>query len=143
MAITASGVYWLSIEKFLVLATGLTSWESTSCKYALNLDTDTPQFDLDDFRDDLAEATGTNYTAGGNALVSPAITISSGIKYDFADPTWATSTIADAEAGFVNAGNATNTVDEIYFLQDFVTSVSTSAGTLDVAIHGDGALTFA
>ena len=80
MAITASGVYWLSLEKCLILATGLTSWESTSCKYAIDLDGDTPNFDTDDFRDDTTEGSGTGYTAGGNALASMAFTISSGMK---------------------------------------------------------------
>lgn len=140
MAITASGVYWLTLEKFLN-GNQSTSWESTSCKYALNDDADTPNFDTDDFRDDTSEVSGTGYTTGGNALVAPALTISSGMKYDFDDPQWTSSTIT-AMAGFVNSGNATATADEIYFLQDFVTEVSTSSGTLDVAIHANGALTF-
>ncbi len=143
MAITTSGVYWLSVEKFLTAATGIVSWESTACKYALALDASTPNFDLHDFRNDFTEATGTGYTAGGNALVSPALTISAGMKYDFNDPQWTTSTIASAMAGVVCSGNATNTIDETHFLQDFVTAVSTTAGTLDVAIHANGALTFA
>ncbi len=142
MAITASGVYWLSMEKFLLATASLVSWESTSCKYMLDDDADAPNFDTDDFRDDTTEVSGTGYTAGGNALVTPAVTISSGIKYDIADPQWTTSTIT-AMAGIVCSGDATNTLDEIYFLQDFVTAVTTVSGTLDVAIHANGALTMA
>lgn len=143
MAVTDSGVYWLSMEKFLTLATGLTSWESTSCKYMMVLDTSTPDFDLDDFRADYTatEVSGTNYTAGGNALVSPAITISSGLKHDFDDPSWANSTISNAMAGIVTSGNATDTADEVYYLQDFVTAVSSSSGTFTVQINTAGALT--
>ena len=143
MAVTDSGVYWLSMEKFLTLATGLTSWESTSCKYMMILDTAVPDFDLHDFRDDYTatEVSGTNYTAGGNALVAPAITISAGLKYDFDDPSWANSTITDAMAGIVNSGNATAASDEVYFLQDFVTAVSSSNGTFTVQINTAGALT--
>ena len=112
MAITASGTYWLTIEKFLIL-TGPVSWESTACKYALDTDADTPDFDLDDFRDDTSEvAAGGNYTAGGNALVAPALTISAGMKYDFNDPQWTSSTIT-AMAGFVCSGDATNTLLEV------------------------------
>ncbi len=143
MAITASGTYWLTLEKFLTLATGLTSWESTSCKYALATDASTPNFDTHDFRDDFTEASGTNYTAGGNALVSPALTISSGMKYDFADPQWTTATISGVMGGVVCSGNGTSTADETYFLQDFVTAVSPAAGTLDIQINPSGALTFA
>lgn len=142
MAITASGVYWLNLEKYLLATASLVSWESAACKYALDDDADVPAFDTDAFRSDLTEVTGTNYVAGGDAMTTSAVTISAGIKYDFDDPQWLTSTIT-AMGGAPCSGDATNTADEAFFLQDFVTEVQTTAGTLDVAIHVNGALTFA
>jgi hypothetical protein len=145
MAITSSGTYWLTQEKFLTLATGLTSYESTSAKYGLTNDTYTHDFDLHDFRADIGanEISGTGYTAGGNALVSPALTISSGMAWDFNDPQWTSSSLTGVMAGFMASGNATAADDELYHLHDFVTAVTTSNGTLDVAINGSGAVTWA
>jgi hypothetical protein len=48
-----------------------------------------------DFRDDVTEVTGTNYTAGGVALGSKTVTASSGtVTFDAADTTYSNVTIA-------------------------------------------------
>lgn len=146
MAITTSGFYLLSLEKFFqVDSANMTSLSSTSCKYMLDTDADTPDFDLDDFRNDTSEvAAGGGYTAGGNAIAFSAgdgFSIATGtLTYDIADPQWTSSTIT-AMGGIICSGNATNTADEIYVLQDFVTEVVTVSGTLDVAINPSGVFT--
>jgi hypothetical protein len=147
MAITASGIFGLTLEKMMnatsLPASGLES--ETATKGALLLDAATPNFDTMDFWNDLEanEASGTGYTAQGNVLTSTEVTLSGGtLTYDFADPSWASSTIANAMALVVmfDRGGATS-ADEIFLLLDFVTAASSSGGTFTVQVNAAGALT--
>jgi hypothetical protein len=142
MAITASGFYGLTLEKMFIDTAG-ESMEAEDNKGLLVTDSYTPNFDTHDFRDDITnEVTGTNYTAGGAAITGTEITLSSGtLTWDFTDPSWASSTIANAMAhvSYFNVGSAAT--DQLLLLLDFVTAVSTTNGTLLVAINASGALT--
>lgn len=145
MAITASGMFGLTLEKFFNAAV---SWPTngmeseTAVKGMLVLDALSPNFDTHDFRNDVEanEASGTGYSAGGIALTSTELTISTGsLIYDSADPSWASSTIANAMglvAYFARGG--ASSADELLFLSDFVTAVSTTNGTLLVQVASGG-----
>lgn len=147
MAITASGLYGLTLEKFLNVTSlptnGLES--ETAVKVLMVTDSETPDFTADDFRDDVTanEVSGTGYTAGGNTLTSTEITLSSGVlTYDAADSSWSSSTISNAMAavGYFARGGASS-ADELIFLSDFVTAASTSNGTFAVQWHASGIFT--
>jgi hypothetical protein len=147
MAITAAGLFGLTLEKFLNVtslpASGLES--ETATKMALITDAATPAFDTMDFWNDLEanEVSGTGYTAGGNVLTSTEITLSGGVlTYDSADPSWTTSTITNAMGGvaYFDRGGAT-TADELILLLDFVTAASSSGGTFTVQINASGLAT--
>lgn len=142
MAITASGFYGLSLEKALIDTLG-ESLEAEDNKILMVTDTYTPNFDTHDFRNDLTnEVTGTGYTASGAAFTSTEVTLSSGtLTWDFADPSWTTSTISNAMAGVCYTNVGADTTDQLLLLLDFVTAVSTSAGTLAIAIAAGGAMT--
>lgn len=145
MAITASGLFGLTLEKFLIDTVGLSLESETAVKGALLLDTATPDFNAHDFWSDLAanEASGTGYTADGEVLTSTEVTISSGVlTYDAADSAWTTSTIADAmaEVGYFDRGGAT-TADELVFLSDFVNPASSSGGTFTIQRSASGIFT--
>ena len=143
MAITASGYYGLSLEKQLIDTLG-ESLEAEDNKMALVNDTYAPDFNAHDFYADLTNeiANGGGYTTGGQAFTSTEITLSGGtLTWDFADVSWTSSTIASAMAGVcytVVSGSAT---DQLILLLDFVTAVSTTAGTLLVTIAAGGAAT--
>lgn len=142
MTITASGVYGLTLEKMFIDTAGQ-SMEAETHKGLLVTDSEAPNFDTHDFRNDItAEVTGTGYTAGGATITATEITLASGVlTWDFADPQWSTSTIANAMAhiAYFNVGSAAT--DQLILLQDFVTAVSTTAGLLLVSISASGALT--
>lgn len=144
MAITASGLYLLTWEKFLNVtslpASGLES--ETAIKVMMVLDAETPDFNADDFRADLTanEVSGTGYSAGGAVMTATEITIASGnLTYDGADVAWATSTIANAmaAAGYFARGGA-DTADEVIWLSDFVNPASSSGGTFTIQWAGTG-----
>lgn len=139
MAITASGIYLPTEEKIRIDTLGQ-SYEAETHKGMLVLDAYTPDFTANDFRDDVTnEATGTAYSSGGVALTATEITLASGsLTFDCADPSWASSTIANAMAlvHYFNVGSAAT--DPLGFLLDFVTAVSTTNGTLQVQIHASG-----
>lgn len=146
MAVTASGLYGLTLQKMMnataLPASGLDS--ETAVKVLMVTDTEVPNFDTHDFRNDIvAEVTGTGYTAGGNVITSTALTLSSGVlTYDAADTSWSTSTIANAMAavGYFGRGGA-STADELVFLSDFVTAASSSSGTFTVQWNAAGIFT--
>jgi len=144
MAITASGIFGLTLEKMMnstsLPASGLES--ETATKMAMITDSAAPNFDTMDFWNDLEanEVSGTGYTAQGNVLTSTEVTLSSGVlTYDAADPAWVTSTIANAMAGvdMFDRGGATS-ADEIVCLLDFVTAASSSGGTFTINLNASG-----
>lgn len=145
MAITASGLYGLTLEKQLIDTVGLSLESETAVKVLMVTDSYTHDYTLHDFRDDLGanEVSGTGYTAGGNTLTTTEITLASGVlTYDAADVSWAGSTISNAMAGvgyFARGGAAT--ADELIFLSDFVTAASTSNGTFTIQWNASGIFT--
>lgn len=145
MAITASGLFGLTLEKMLIDTLGLSLESETAVKTAMITDSATPDFNAHDFWSDLEanEVSGTGYTVGGNVLTSTEVTIASGVlTYDAADPSWASSTISNAMAGVVyfDRGGAT-TADELFALLDFVTAASSSAGTFTIQLNASGIAT--
>ncbi len=142
MAVTASGLYFLSFEKMLIDTLG-ESLEAEDNKVLMVTDSEVPNFDTHDFRADItAEVTGTGYTAGGTPITSTEITVSTGtLVFDGADVAWAASTIGSAMAavGYTNvSGTAT---DQLIWLSDFVTAASSSSGTFTVQWAGAGIFT--
>ena len=143
MAVIGSGLYGLSLEKMLIDTLGQSLESETAIKVLMVTDTEAPNFDTHDFRNDiLAEVTGTGYTLGGNVITSTEVTLASGLlTYDAADTSWAASTIANAMAavGYTNVGSAAT--DQLIWLSDFVTAASSSAGTFTVQWAAGGIFT--
>ena len=146
MAVTASGLYGLTLEKMMnatsLPTNGLES--ETAVKVLMVTDSETPNFDTHNFRDDItAEVSGTGYTAGGVVITSTELTLSSGVlTYDAADASWAASTITNAMAGvgYFARGGASS-ADELVFLSDFVTAASSSSGTFTIQWNASGIYT--
>lgn len=146
MAITASGLYGLTLEKMMnstsLPTNGLES--ETAVKVLMVTDSEVPNFDTHDFRNDIVqEVTGTGYTAGGNVITSTELTLSGGVlTYDAADVSWSSSTIANAMAGvgYFARGGASS-ADELVFLSDFVTAASSSSGTFTIQWNASGIFT--
>lgn len=142
MAVTASGLFCPTIEKFFIDTIGLSIESETTIDVAMITDAATPDFSAHDFWSDLegSEVSGTGYTAGGTALTGTEVTIASGsVTYDATDVSWASSTISNAMAavGYFDRGGAT-TADELLFLSDFVTAASSSNGTFTVQWSASG-----
>lgn len=139
MAITASGLYGLTIEKQLIDTLGQ-SYEAETHKVLMVQDTHTPDFTTHDFRDDITnEVSGTGYTAGGKAITTTEITLASGtLTFDGDDVSWPSSTITSAMAAvhYFNVGTAAT--DPLGFLSDFVTAASSSSGTFTIQWNASG-----
>lgn len=146
MAITASGLYGLTLEKFFNATSFPTNGlESESAVSVLMVtDTHTPDFNAHNFRDDITnEVSGTGYTAGGATLTSTELSVATGVlTYDAADVSWSSSTIANAMAGvgYFARGGASS-ADELVFLSDFVTAASSSNGTFQIQWNASGIFT--
>ena len=137
MAITASGLYGLTLEKMFI-DTAAQSIEAETHNAALLTNANTPDFTLHDFRDDVTETTGTGYTAGGINLTSTEVTLSGGtLTFDAADSAWASSTItARAALGFFDVGTAAT--DMLIWLSNFGADASTVSGTFTVVYAATG-----
>jgi hypothetical protein len=142
MAITASGIYGLSLEKMMIDTLG-ESLEAEDNKVALVSDSYTPNFDTHDFFADLTnEVTGTNWASGGVALTGTEITLSSGVlTFDATDVSVASTTISSAMAAVLYTNVGSGATDQLILLSDFVNAVSTSAGTFGIAWSASGILT--
>lgn len=143
MAITASGLFGLTLEKMFIDTLG-DSLEAEDNHVALITDSATPNFDTMDFWDDLSgnEVSGDGYTAGGQDLTGTEIAIGSPaagqLRFDATDSAWTSSTISNAMALVLKRETGTASTDELVLLLDFVTAVSTTAGTLTVQYATNG-----
>jgi hypothetical protein len=142
VAISASGIYGLSLEKALIDTLG-ESWEAEDNKIALVSDSYTPNFDTHDFFNDLTnEVTGTNWASGGVALTGTEITLSSGVlTFDATDVSVASTTLSSAMAGVYYTNVGSSATDQLILLTDFVNAVSTSAGTFGIQFSASGIAT--
>jgi hypothetical protein len=145
MAVTASGLFGLTLEKQLIDTLGLSLESETALSVAMITDSATPDFSAHDFWSDLEanQVSGTGYTAGGATLTGTELTVSSGVlTYDATDVAWTSSTISNAMAGvgYFDRGGAT-TADELMFLSDFVTAASSSSGTFTIQWNASGIFT--
>lgn len=139
MAFASSGLYGLTMIKALKNTTGI-DMSLTTNKYALYTNTLTPNFDTDTTYSTSNEVVGTGYTAGGQAIVTPTVTLSAGvITWTFANPAWTTSTLT-AHGGIVQAAGLAG---ELMIGQTFGADVTSTAATFTVAISGSGAMTWA
>jgi len=146
MAITASGLYGLTLEKMMIDTLGL-SLESESVVFTmLVLDALTPDFNAHDFRSDITAnevVTGAGYATGGIVETATEVTLAGGVlTYDAVDAAWPASTITNAMAavGYFKRGGA-DTLDELMWLSDFVTAASSSGGTFTVQWAAGGIFT--
>ena len=137
MAITASGLYGLTLEKIFIDTAGQ-SIEAETHNVALLTNANTPDFDAHNFRDDVTETSGTGYSAGGDNLTSTEFTLSGGTaKFDAADSAWTSSTItARAALGFFDIGAAAT--DMLIWLSNFGADASTVSGTFTVVYSASG-----
>jgi|SRR5215216_463470 len=140
MAITASGMFGLTLEKFFIDTLG-DSLEAEDNTIALISDAATPNFDTHDFWNDLNanEVTGTNWPALGVALTGTELTIASGVlTHDATDVSVASTTITSAMASVYKRFTGTAASEELFDLHDFVTAVSTSNGTFGIQWNASG-----
>lgn len=81
-----------------------------------------------DFRDDLTEVTGTNYSAGGASLASVTVTASAGVvTFDAADVTFTNVTIAAIRGSVVYKNVGTAATDPLAFWHDHGAQAVTAA----------------
>jgi hypothetical protein len=81
-----------------------------------------------DFRDDITEVTGTNYTSGGVALASPTVTASAGVvTFDAADTTFTNVTIAAIRGSVIYKNVGSAATDPVAFWHDFGAQSVTAA----------------
>lgn len=144
MAITASGIYFLTFEHALINTLAI-DWELDTHKMAIFTDTVAPNFQTDTAygvapynANEVANSTG--WPTGGVALAGTALTAADPAKYDATDYSQADTTFTNGMGGLVYADALAG--NEALFLVDFVTAVSPSAGTFTITWDAAGVVTF-
>jgi hypothetical protein len=141
MAITASGVFGLSLEKMMINTLG-ESLEAEDNLITLVSDSATPNFDTMDFWNDLSanEVTGSGWT--DTALTGTDITLSSGVlTFDATDISVGSTTLTNAMCSVLRTAVGSDATDQLIMLHDFVTAVSTSNGTFGIQWSATGLCT--
>jgi len=144
MAVTAAGLYGLTLEKMMIDTLGQ-SIEAETHKELMVHDAEVPNFDTHDFRADiLAEITGTNYSAGGVTVTGTEVTLATGtLTFDMANTVFSNITInsANAMAGVFYTNVGTGATDQLVCLQDFVTAADATAADFTIQHSGTGVFT--
>ena len=101
----------------------------------------TPDQDAHDFKDDITnEVSGTGYTAGGNTLANPTVTVdnvNNKAKFNADNTTWASATItARGAVIYKDTGNAATSPLLCYI--DFTTDQSSSNGNFTLNWNAEG-----
>jgi hypothetical protein len=103
----------------------------------------TPNTDTDTYYSDISanESTGTGYTAGGQTLTSPTVTNDTtnhrGI-FGAANPSWSSSTIANARYAVVYKSTGTGSTSPLIALIDFGATQSTNGDTFLISWNASG-----
>jgi len=114
---------------------GVHDLDTDTIKIALIKDTPTGTYNksttnYSDVTGDSDEVTGTGYTAGGNTLTSPSITLDGDTAIvDFANTTWSTATIS-ADGCIIYNSSASNAAIAVI---DFGGTVTSTAGDFTVS----------
>jgi hypothetical protein len=139
MAITASGLFGLTLEKQLTGNLDAEDWEAEDNLITLLSDSSTPNFDTHDFWDDLSanEVTGSGWT--DTALTGTTLTVSSGtLVFDATDLSVGSTTLTSAMASVLRFAVGSDATDPLVMLHDFVTAVTTSTGTFGIQWNASG-----
>jgi hypothetical protein len=118
-------------------------WNTDTIKVSLHTSTYSPDRDADDYHNDATnEISGTGYTAGGQAIVSPTVTFDSAtdeIRLDHADPSWASSSFTARTAVWYKDKGGASSADPLIGYLPFGADVTVSSGTFSIAIDSTGA----
>lgn len=121
----------------LAVVKGSIDLDTDTFKIMLTTSSYTPNQDTDDFRDDVTnEVSGTGYTAGGVTLADVSVTYdaaSNEVRVSWTDPTWPTSTIANARVAIIyKSRGGLSSADELLAYATNDADVSSSGATFTV-----------
>lgn len=109
--------------------------------YTVGSTQDTAQF-VSDVLAVATEASGTGYTAGGQALTGVTFTKSGHVyTLDCNDPSWATSTVTAAFALFFDSTPGSNATNPVICYWDFGGNASSTGAAFTLVINAAGILT--
>lgn len=146
MAITVSGLYYLTFRDILINAIAADLNSETDVKIALfNNSVTTPNFDTDTAFGSGSytaanEVTGTNWSTGGVALTTTTFSVATGtLQYQTANVSVASTTLSAVRGGLVYC-LAAGTKDCVC-LVNFVSDYSTNNGTFAITWNAAGIFT--
>lgn len=137
----ASGMFQSAKKGLFDRATVSIDYDTDALKVALVATDIAANLNVFDFRDDITEVTGTNYTIGGVALASVTVTASGGVAtFDAADTTFTNVTIAAIRGSVIYKNVGTAATDPLAFWHDFGAQ-SVTAANFVIQWNGSGIAT--
>lgn len=147
MAVTASGLYYLTFRDMIGAAQLALDMDSDTTNYiALFASTITPNFDTDTAYGtapyNAGEVTGTNWSAGGKVLTGTAFSVMSGgggLKWTATDVSVGSTTLTNAYCALIYGLQATT--KNALCLVNFTSNYSTNNGTFAITWNASGIFT--
>lgn len=119
--------------------------DSDTLKVMLCTSSYTPNQDTHRYKSDVTnEVTGTNYTAGGQALTGVAVSYDAPTNVfmlDANDPSWPSSTITARFAVFYDDTPSTDATKPLIAYWDFGTDIISASGAFTLTISASGIIT--
>ena len=144
MAITASGLYYLTFRDIMGTAQLAVNLNGATNSCALYSNSITPNFDTDTAQSaapyNANECTGGSWAAGGVTLTTPTFSVNAGtMKWTCDNVSVATTTITNARGALIYGLNATS--KNCVLLVNFTSDYSTSNGTFAITWNASGIFT--
>lgn len=125
------------------VSNGVWDWNTDTIKLSLHTSTYSPDVDAHDFYNDVNnEVSSANYTAGGNTLTSPTVTVDSAtneVRLDAADTSWTTVTFT-TRYGVVYKSTGTASTSPLIALIDFGADQTVSSANFSIVFSSTGVI---
>ena len=142
----AAWTFFDSFKTNTINGTGIIDFDTDLIKIALITVSNVPDINVDDFWDDLqaTEVSGTNYTAGGEALTTRTVTESGGtVTFNADDVNWVSNAggFADARHAILYFDSTVNTTSNLIATLDFGVDKGNTTGDLTIEMDSLGIIT--
>jgi hypothetical protein len=139
MAWTASGLYYTTLRDILDTTQLAVNLDLTTNQIAMYNNTETPNYDTETAYVATNEVSGTGYTAGGQDVVNPVFSVTSGtLKFDLDDQVWASISVTAYGAKMYAEALAT---DNLIVGVNFGGAFTSTAGTFTIQWAAGGVFT--
>ena len=137
-----AAIWYGKLPSLVLNGTETLDWDTNDIRVSLHTSSYVPDRDADDYWNDATnEITGTGYTAGGQAIVSPTVTFDSATdetRLDANDPSWGSASFTARTAVWYKKKGGVSSADPVIGYLPFGSDVTVSSGTFSIVCDSTG-----